>query len=129
MVIAVIMLVFGKLILSCFISGTPAKVEQALQIAYFYLAIMSVCLPVLYLLHVVRSGLQGIGNTLLPMLSGVAEFVMRVGIALLLPGIVGEVGIFFAEIAAWAGADVVLVVSWCVVMSGLKKKWREKDYE
>lgn len=120
-VIAVIMLVFGKFILSCFISGTPAEAEQAMQIAYFYLAIMSVCLPVLYLLHVVRSGIQGLGNTFLPMLSGVAEFVMRVGTALILPGIVGEIGIFFAEIAAWAGADVVLVISWFVVMRGLAR--------
>lgn len=126
MVIAVIMLVFGKFILSGFISGTPAEVEQAMQIAYFYLAIMSVCLPVLYLLHVVRSGIQGLGNTFLPMLSGVAEFVMRVGTALILPGIVGEVGIFFAEIAAWAGADVVLVISWFVVMRGLRRWTHER---
>lgn len=128
-VIAGIMLLFGKFILSCFISGTPAEVEQALQIAYFYLAIMSVCLPVLYLLHVVRSGLQGLGNTLLPMLSGVAEFVMRVGTALLLPGLVGEVGIFFAEIAAWAGADVVLVVSWFIVMKEMKNRYGGAVYE
>lgn len=120
-VIGAIMLVFGKLILSGFLSGTPAEVEQALQIAYFYLMIMSVCLPVLYLLHVVRSGIQGLGNTLLPMLSGVAEFVMRVGTALLLPAMVGEAGIFFAEIAAWVGADMVLIVSWFAVMKGLKK--------
>ena len=120
-IIAMLMLMFGKLILSCFLSGTPQQVEQALQIAYFYLAIMSICLPVLYLLHVVRSGIQGLGNTFLPMLSGVAEFVMRVGTALLLPAMVGEIGIFFAEIAAWLGADVVLVISWFVVMRGLKK--------
>ncbi|MBQ9141747.1 MAG: MATE family efflux transporter [Lachnospiraceae bacterium] len=120
-----IMLLFGKFILSGFISGTPTEVEQALQIAYFYLAIMSICLPVLYLLHVVRSGLQGLGNTLLPMLSGVAEFVMRVGTALLLPIMVGEVGIFFAEIAAWAGADVVLVVSWFGVTRHMKRRFGE----
>ena len=50
-VIAVIMLLAGKAILSCFISGTPQEFEQTLQIAYFYLAIMSVCLPILYILH------------------------------------------------------------------------------
>ena len=126
-VIAGIMLIFGKLILSCFISGTPAEVEQTLQIAYFYLAIMSVCLPVLYLLHVVRSGIQGTGNTVLPMLSGVAEFVMRVGSALILPSLVGEIGIFFAEIAAWLGADVVLVISYFVVMRSLKSKYGEEE--
>ncbi len=117
--IAAIMLLFGKMILSCFISGTPAQVEQTMQIAYFYLAVMSVCLPVLYLLHVVRSAIQGMGNTLLPMLSGVAEFVMRTSTALLLPLAIGETGIFYAEIAAWAGADVILVISYLVTIRKL----------
>ncbi len=124
-VIGVMMLLLGKFILSGFISGTPTEVEQTMEIAYFYLATMSISLPVLYLLHVMRSGIQGIGNTFLPMLSGVAEFVMRVGAALILPRIVGEVGIFFAEIAAWAGADVVLVVSYLLVMRSIKQKYNE----
>lgn len=121
-VIAVIMLLFGKLILSGFISGTPEEVHEALKIAYFYLAIMSVCLPVLYLLHVIRSAIQGIGNTFLPMLSGIAEFVMRTGTVLLLPLLVGDVGIFFAEIAAWTGADIVLLISYFYVLRKLPKE-------
>lgn len=111
-VIGVIMLVFGEWILSWFISGTPQEIEQTMQVAYLYLAIMSVCLPILYLLHVCRSVLQGMGNTFLPMLSGVVEFIMRTAAALLLPLAVGEIGIFFAEIAAWVGADIVLIVSY-----------------
>ena len=110
--IALVMLVFGRFILSWFISGTPEEVEQTMQVAYFYLSIMSVCLPILYILHVVRSTIQGMGNTMLPMLSGVMEFTMRTLTALLLPLALGEIGIFFAEIAAWAGADVVLVISY-----------------
>ena len=85
--------------------------DQTQQISYFYLSVMSVCLPVLYVLHVTRSSLQGMGNTVLPMMSGVAEFVMRTLSVILLPMLFGEVGIFFAEIAAWIGADVVLVGS------------------
>ena len=114
-VIALIMLVFGQFILSWFISGTPEEFDQTMQVAYFYLSIMSICLPILYVLHVVRSTIQGMGNTMLPMLSGVMEFTMRTLTALLLPLALGEIGIFFAEIAAWAGADVVLVVSYFVV--------------
>ncbi len=110
-----VMLLFGKVILSWFISGTPQEEAQTLQIAYFYLAVMSVFLWVLYILHVVRSAIQGMGNTLLPMVSGIAEFLMRTTTALLLPLWVGENGIFFAEIAAWAGADVVLVMSYFAV--------------
>ncbi len=110
--IAVIMLSFGKLILGCFISGTPEEFNETLKIAYFYLAIMSVCLPVLYVLHVVRSTIQGMGNTVLPMVSGIVEFLMRTLTAILLPLAIGESGIYFAEIMAWLGADVVLVLSY-----------------
>ena len=118
--IAVCMLVFGKYLLGLFISGTPEVVEQTMRIAYFYLAVMSVCLPVLYVLHVTRSALQGMGNTILPMLSGVAEFVMRTLSVIFLPVLLGEVGIFFAEIAAWLGADVVLVISYFSQMKKLQ---------
>ena len=83
-----------------------------MEIAYRYLAIMSICLPILYLLHVMRSSIQGMGNTVLPMLSGIVEFLMRTVAALLLPLLAGENGIYFAEILAWLGADVVLVISY-----------------
>lgn len=117
--IALSMLLLGKYILGLFISGTPEVVEQTMQIAYFYLAVMSVCLPILYVLHVTRSAIQGMGNTVLPMLSGVAEFIMRTLSVILLPMLMGERGIFFAEIAAWIGADVVLLVSYFTVMKSL----------
>lgn len=119
-VIAVVMLLGGKHILGLFISGTPEEYEMTMGIAYYYLAIMSICLPILYLLHVLRSAIQGMGNTVLPMLSGVAEFIMRTLSALLLPLLVGQVGIFYAEILAWAGADVILVSSYFVKIRGYR---------
>ena len=115
------MLLFGRTILSCFISGTAQEVESAMAVAYHYLSIMSVCLPILYYLHVTRSALQGLGNTLLPMLSGVLEFVMRVLSALVLPRFVGESGIFYAEVLAWLGADVVLCWSYLVLLRRLRR--------
>lgn len=115
-VIAAIMLLGGKAILGCFISGTPEEVEQTLYVAYYYLAIMSLCLPILYILHVTRSTIQGMGNTVLPMVSGIAEFIMRAATAILLPMVIGETGIFYAEIMAWAGADLILICSYFAVM-------------
>ena len=116
LVIAAVMILFGKQILGCFLSGTPDQVAEAMHVAYRYLVIMSVCLPVLYILHVVRSSIQGMGNTFLPMLSGIAEFIMRTGSALLLPALIGETGLFYAEVLAWMGADIVLVISYFVVI-------------
>ena len=75
---------------------------------------MSIFLSTLYLLHIYRSSLQGMGNTLMPMISGLAEFAMRVGAALVLPVFYGENGIFFAEILAWIGADLILITSYYV---------------
>ena len=125
--IAAAMLLFGRQILGLFISGTPDEAAQTMEIAYFYLAVMSVCLPVLYVLHVVRSAIQGMGNTVLPMVSGVAEFLMRTLTAVLLPLAVGETGIFFAETAAWLGADVILVSSYFVTMKRAERMLGKQD--
>lgn len=121
-IIGFVMLFLGKIILSWFISGTPEEVNAAMDVAYLYLVIMNVCLPILYILHIVRSGIQGMGNTFLPMLSGIAELVMRTGGALLLPHYMGEVGIFYAEVLAWFGADVVLVISYLILIRKLPIK-------
>lgn len=115
--IAACMLLGGKGILGCFISGTPEEAAQTMHIAYYYLAVMSVCLPILYILHVTRSVIQGMGNTLLPMVSGIAELFMRALTAVFLPRLIGETGIFYAEIMAWTGAVVILVISYFVVIS------------
>ena len=108
-VISAAMIAFGKPVLLLFISGEPGEVAQVLDIAYTYLFIMCCLLSVLYLLHLYRSALQGMGDTVIPMVSGIAELTMRIGCALLLPIWLGQYGIYFAEIAAWAGAVVILV--------------------
>ncbi len=118
--IALIMLICGKWILSLFISGTPEECAIVLDTAYFYLTVMSVCLPILYVLHVTRCALQGMGDTVRPMVSGIAEFVMRTGSALIIPLLFGERGVFFAEPLAWFGADLILVPSYLLRMHKLK---------
>ncbi len=119
--IALLMLFFGKEILSWFISGTPEEFEQTLQIAYYYLAVMSICLPILYILHITRSAIQGMGNTILPLVSGIAEFVMRAVTAVFLPMLIGEHGIFYAEIMAWTGAVVILIISYFIVIRKMER--------
>ena len=107
--ISISMFLVGKNLLSQFLTGEASQVEEAMEIAFHYLKIMSIFLFTLYLLYVVRSTLQGIGNTVMPMISGFAEFAMRVGAALILPLFMGQEGIFYAEILAWMGADVILL--------------------
>ena len=116
LIISAAMFLFGKNILSLFISGEPQQTQQVLAIAFKYLSIMAAMLWVLYFLYVYRSVLQGLGDTLMPMVSGMAEFVMRISAALILPHFIGQDGIFFAEIAAWSGATVILCISYYVRM-------------
>lgn len=113
-VIAIAMLLTGRMLVGSFITGSPQEVLEATEIAYLYLAIMSIFLPILYLLHLYRSSLQGMGDTVLPMASGIAEFVMRTGAALTLPHILGQEGIFYAEVLAWVGADLILITAYYV---------------
>lgn len=121
LIIALLMILGGKTVLSWFISGTPEEFEQTLAIAYYYLAIMSLCLPILYTLHITRSAIQGMGNTILPLVSGIAEFLMRALTAIFLPMVIGENGIFYAEIMAWTGATVILVISYFAVIRRMER--------
>ena len=59
------------------------------------------------------------GNTFLPMVSGIAEFVMRTGGVLLLPAIMGENGIFLSEVLSWMGADLILIPSYFLTIRRL----------
>ena len=121
-VVSVIMLIFGRPVLRLFISNETGQVEEVLEIAYLYLSIMSCFLAVLYALHTYRSALQGLGNTVVPMLSGIMEFIMRTTAVMLLPRFVGEKGVFYAEVLAWAGAVVILVTSYYIVRGRTEKK-------
>ena len=122
-VIATAMIAFGKSILGLFISGTPEEIAAAMEVAYQYLVVMSVSLPVLYILHVTRSAIQGMGDTVKPMISGVSEFVMRTAGAMILPVILGGAGLYYAEVSAWLGADIILIPSYFIT---LKKAEREQ---
>ena len=61
--------------------------DQVLAIGYDFLRIMAAGLPMLYLLFVYRSTLQGLGDTVIPMVSGFVELALRVASALLLPAL------------------------------------------
>ena len=124
-VIAGAMLLFGNFFLRLFISGTPEEIDTSMQIAYHYLAIMSVCLPILYMLHIYRSALMGLGDTVVPMLSGFAEMAVRIAVALFLPMLMGQEGIFFAEVGAWTAAAILLVAAYFVRIHRLPAGKRE----
>lgn len=119
-ILAFIMIPFGKVILHLFVSGDPAQVSAVISVAYKYLVTMCLFLPVLYMLHIYRSALQGMGDTFWPMMSGIAELIMRVLVAIFLPMLLAENGIYYAEVTAWMGAVVILVYAYYKKIKDLK---------
>ena len=124
-IIAGLMVVLGKPILSCFISGTPEEVARTMEISFHYLMIMSAALPALYALYVAKSSLQGLGNTFLPLMSGVVELAARTAVVFTLPLLIGTEGIYFAEISAWIGADLVLVPGYFLTARKIEKMHKQ----
>lgn len=121
-VITAAVLLLGRFMVALFISGTPEEVALSTDVAVHYLNIMSICLSVLYMLHIYRSALMGLGDTVMPMASGIVEFVMRIGVALILPAFLGQEGIYYAEVVAWAGAAILLVATYFVRMKKLERE-------
>ncbi len=122
-VIGGLMLLFGREITGIFLaSESPELLERAGQAAYLYLAAMSLCLPMLYILYVYQSALQGVGNTVATMHSGLLEL----GIRLTGAAIVGYLGyangIFIAEVAAWFGAAGFLCIRFYHYMNHHEKE-------
>ena len=108
--VGIIMVLLGKPVLSLFIRDEAELAGQVMAIACDFLRIMAAGLPMLYLLFVYRSTLQGLGDTVIPMVSGFVELALRVGTSLLLPMLLGYWGVYIAEIAAWIGAAIFLIV-------------------
>ena len=108
-VIGALMILFRDPIIGAFLSGDVEDVAAAHAIGTRYLTIMGSCLPILYILYVTRSMLQGLGDTVMPMLSGAAEFVMRCFMALVMTRFLGGESVMYGEVIAWLGADMVLI--------------------
>lgn len=118
-----LMLLIGRFLVGLFISSEdPAIVEQAVSVAYEYLAVMAIPLFILYLLYVFRAALQGSGDTVTPFLSAVMETVLRVAVVHTLPALLGQRGIFLAEPLAWLSADIILLPAYFLRMNRLRKR-------
>ena len=102
--------------------GGAAGESGVLPIARAYLTVCAVGVLVMYPMNIFRSALQGMGNTVMPMVSGIAEMVLRVGCAMLLPPLIGHYGVYFGEVAAWSSAVVILMGTYFIIMARHKKK-------
>ncbi|HWR22339.1 MAG TPA: MATE family efflux transporter [Feifaniaceae bacterium] len=114
-VIAAVTILFGKSLVGLLVAGGAYETAQVMEYGYHNLIGISVCLPALYLLYTARSALQGMGNSVIPMVSGFVELLLRLLSVLILPVRLGVWGIYFAEGIGWTGAAILLCLSYSVV--------------
>ncbi|MDY3617454.1 MATE family efflux transporter [Agathobaculum sp.] len=117
LVLTVIMLLFGRQIVSLFISSSAENAAQVLNIAYEYLVVMSLFLFSAYIMHTFRATLQAMGTALAPTAAGFVEFAGRVGVALLLPRVIGAKGLYFIDGAAWLSSAIFLLAAYVLFMA------------
>ncbi len=90
-------LLIRRPLLQLFLDVSEEGGPQALEIAVRYLIIITVCLVILYLIHVFRNALQALGISVWSMISGIAECVCRIVMAKAVILWMGSNALFVAE--------------------------------
>ncbi|MDE7332826.1 MAG: polysaccharide biosynthesis C-terminal domain-containing protein [Lachnospiraceae bacterium] len=108
LMMSAIMVFAGRGILGLFIRETENGAGEMLQVGCSYLGVLALGFPLLYWLYIIRCCIQGMGDSVIPMLSSFMQVVMRIMCALFLTQVIGHEGVFWGEVLAWAGADLFL---------------------
>ncbi len=119
--ITVSMLIFGRSVVSIFLSSESENAAQALDIAYHYVIVMSIMLIGAYFMNLYRYSLQGLGNSRDPLLSGLFELGARVFVAFVFPLFLGSSGLFFMDGSAWWAAGIFQIICFYRTLNKLQK--------
>ncbi len=110
--VAILVVIFGQGLIGLLVAGDPGEMQQITQSGYEYLVVMAFTVPLMFLLCLYRAGLQGMGSTFAPTLSGFVELGLRIGAVLMLPGLLGRWAVYFASPLGWLGAMLLLGISY-----------------
>ena len=104
------MVMFPEELASLLLSG-----EEQISYAVEFLPVCGVMLFSVDILFVFRNAVQGMGFPLVPMISGIAEMVLRIGTISLFIGQIGFRATAYAEVCAWVGALILNAVAYKVI--------------
>lgn len=99
----------GAWFVDLFVGGQS---QTVVDLAALMLKVNGVAYVALAVLFVLRGALQGLGDALVPTVSGIIELVMRVVAAIVLGALFGYVGVVLSNPLAWIGAIVLLIPAW-----------------
>ncbi len=101
-----------RFLIGLLISGAPEELAEILRFGGNSLLAMALFLPMLYLLCIYRAGLQGMGNTVYPTLSGFVELLLRLAAVTLLSEHLGKWAVYLASPIGWLGAFLLLFLAY-----------------
>ena len=93
-----------------------------IRLASQFLPICGVSIIAVDCLFVFRTGVQAMGEPMIPMWSGVAEMVLRIGAISLFMKDVGFKATAYAEVAAWVGALLMNMIAFAVILGRKTEK-------
>lgn len=107
---ALIMIFGGKYILRLLISETGENGLNAVEMGFQCLFVTALFFPLLYYLFIIRSSIQGMGDSLFPMIASFIQSVVRIVCAFVLTKAVGYDGVVWSSVLAWIGSDIYLMI-------------------
>lgn len=105
-----------------FLAGLMVNGSMPIRLIAEFLPPCGVMMLFINLLFVYRSGVQGLGKPLIPMLSGIMEMVMRISVIFFGLNYFGFVTTAYADIAAWIGALAMNMIAYYVFVHRLSRK-------
>ena len=110
LVLGIAMALFSTPLTSIFAS--PQELQEVLPYSRQMMMTQGFMKWVLGPLFIYRNALQGMGDTTTPMLSGFLELGMRILAAYLLVRPLQFLGLCIADISAWVGAEIYLMIAY-----------------
>ena len=109
----------SKYLALLFVSPTETEIIKDTEL---FLHVAACFFPMLGLLSILRYSIQGVGYTLLAMLSGVSEMIARILVSVFAVPAYGYIAVCFGDPTAWIAACLFLVPAFIYVYNKLKKK-------
>ena len=105
-VLGAVLIAFGTNLVRLFVGEGS---DEVVELAHLMLIINGSTYALLGVLFVLRGALQGLGQAMIPTITGTVELFMRVGAAVALGAVLGFGGVALSNPLAWVGAVVILI--------------------
>ncbi len=118
LVLGIVLIAFGTHLVRRFV-GDGA--DEVVELAHLMLIINGSTYALLGVLFVLRGALQGLGQAMIPTITGVVELFARVAAAVVLGAVLGFAGVAMSNPLAWVGAVVILIPAYVRAHRALAK--------